>query len=119
VPLLDQIAGIGSAPFCIYPDRLEVYDGDGWIWDTPQLSAEEDVKCFMVENPSGCMPFHHRREEPSAFVAVSQGATALLKVTPVVGGSFPCVHEGFQEGESDDGFEFVYSLLFLLLLLTI
>jgi hypothetical protein len=41
--------------------------------------------------------FHRPRGKLSAFSAVSSGAKAILRATPVAQNSFPCVHEGFQE----------------------
>ena len=99
IPLLDQLAGTGSAPFCIHPDRLEVYDEDGWIWNTPKLHGH-DVQCVTSWPPSRpfCLPSHcSRQKDPSPLQAVSEGARAILQATPVARDSFPLVHEGFQE----------------------
>ena len=97
VPLLDQITGIGSAPFCIFPDRLEISDADGWVWDTPV--GDEDVKCAISWTSSiqGCMPSHCARAPEPRFAAVSKGARAILQATPVARSTFPQVHQGFQE----------------------
>lgn len=100
VPLLDQLAGIGSAPFCIFSDRVEVYDDNGWIWDTPVPQTKESVQCvtsWTSVKPS-CVPsIYNREEQPSKLSAVSKGARKILQATPVARDSFPLVHEGFQE----------------------
>ena len=83
--------------FCVYQDHYEVYDSDGWIWDTPALRKDDGVQCFATPCEPGCIPFHRKLEDPSTFRAVSKGAKAILKVTPLARDSFPCVHEGFQE----------------------
>jgi hypothetical protein len=44
------------------------------------------------------MPSHcARNDEPTTIDVVSKGARAILQATPVARGSFPLVHEGFQE----------------------
>jgi hypothetical protein len=98
VPLLDQVTGIGSSPFCIFPDRVEVYDSDGWIWDAPEPKKRGEVKCATTWTGSapGCMPFRSSRKV-QPLEAVSKGARAILQATPVTRSSFPRVHEGFQE----------------------
>ena len=100
IPLLDQLTGIGSAPFCIFPDRVAVYDDDGWIWDTPEPQINESVQCvtsWTSAKPS-CVPSSYSREEElSKLATVSKGARKILQATPVARDSFPLVHEGFQE----------------------
>ena len=96
VALLDQLAGVGSPPFCIFPDRVEVYDSDGWIWDTPNSKTANDLSCVLAPNEN-CLPYHYKRSKSSGFATVSEGARAILKATPVAKDTFPCVHEGFQD----------------------
>ncbi len=100
VPLLDQIAGIGSAPFSIFSDRVEVNDYDGWIWDTPEPQMKESLQCVTAwtRPKPNCAPLRgNRQEEPLKLSAVSKGARRILQATPVARDSFPLVHEGFQE----------------------
>jgi hypothetical protein len=96
VALLDQLSGAGSSPFRIYPDRLEIYDSDGWIWDTPNLRTTSDLSTFVTPS-QGCLPYHYKRSKSTPFDTVKQGAEAILKATPVAKDTFPCVHEGFQD----------------------
>lgn len=100
VPLLDQLAGIDLTPFSIFPDRVEVCDDDGWIWDTPDPQVKESLQCVMswTSSKPNCIPTHSSRNEDSTkLAAVSKGARRILQATPVARDSFPLVHEGFQE----------------------
>jgi len=97
VPLLEQLAGVGSSSFRIHPDRFEIFDEDGWIWNTPQLHGK-NVQCVTSWSSPLCMPSHCSRTDNRPLVnPVSEGAKALLRVAPVARDSFPLIHEGFQE----------------------
>lgn len=109
VPLLDQMAGIGSCPFRIYPDRVEIHDDDGWIWDTQSVEQKdylENVKCVScwTDQIPPCTPSHcggpsqPRRQQSSHLL--SKGAKNILQATPVARETFPMVHEGFLESYS-------------------
>ena len=100
VPLLDQLAGIGSAPFSIFPDRVVVCDEDGWIWQTPAPLVREGLQCVTswTSQRTRCRPSRViRDQEHSKLAVVSEGARKILQATPVARSSFPLVHEGFQE----------------------
>lgn len=97
VPLLDQLAGVGSSSFRIHPDRFELFDEDGWIWNTPHLHSK-GVQSVTSWSAPLCMPSHCSRDDGKApSNPVSKGARALLQSAPVARDSFPLVHEGFQE----------------------
>lgn len=78
---------------------MEIDDDDGWIWDTPKVHSK-GVQCVTSWSHSSplCMPSHcARKDEPTTIDVVSKGARAILQATPVARGSFPLVHEGFQD----------------------
>jgi hypothetical protein len=111
VPLLDQLAGIGTSAFHIFPDRVEIHDEDGWIWDTQ--SGQQDghlenvkwVSCWTDQTPP-CAPSHcgasQERQQPSSTTedVLARGAKNILQATPVARETFPMVHEGFLEAYS-------------------
>ncbi|CAJ1959140.1 unnamed protein product [Cylindrotheca closterium] len=97
VPLFEQLAGVGSSSFRIHPDRCEIFDEDGWIWNTPQLHGK-NVQCVTAWSSPLCMPSHCSKTNNHRLVnPVSRGAKALLQLAPVARDSFPLIHEGFQE----------------------
>jgi hypothetical protein len=100
VPLLDQLTGIGAAPFSILADEVLVCDEDGWIWETPAPLVRESLQCVTSwTSPKAGLKASRasREQEPSKLSAVSEGARKILQATPVARSSFPLVHEGFQE----------------------
>jgi len=110
VPLLDQITGIGDSPFRIFPDRVEVCDGDGWIWDTDNQTEpvyqREHIQCVncWTEAPL-CTPTHTTATLPEERKrgldgVVSKETVDILKSAPLARDTFPMVHEGFQDAYS-------------------
>ena len=114
MPLHDQIAGIGESAFRIFPDRFEVNDSDGWIWDTQNGNGSDDSKEFVKcvgcwsDNAPPCTPTYtsvlppQEGRQRSYSVGgmegvVSKETTDILKVAPLARNSFPLVHEGFQD----------------------
>lgn len=111
----DQITGIGESAFRVYPDRFEVSDADGWIWDTGKGSDEgEFVKCVgcWSDNAPPCTPTHTPALPPQegrqrlysvggVEGVVSKEAVDILKGAPLARDSFPMVHEGFQDSYSE------------------
>ncbi|OEU09255.1 hypothetical protein FRACYDRAFT_248590 [Fragilariopsis cylindrus CCMP1102] len=112
VPLLDQITGIGNTPFRIFPDRFEVHDEDGGIWDTAQTKPVDQrehikcVNCWTEVNPP-CTPTHttgtlpHREERQRTPGGISKETVDILKAAPLARDTFPMVHEGFQDAYSE------------------
>eukprot|EP00536_Pseudo-nitzschia_multiseries_P010740 jgi/Psemu1/326150/estExt_fgenesh1_pg.C_3380001 len=118
VPLHDQITGIGESAFRVFPDRFEICDEDGWIWDT-KISESDDHKefvkcvgCWTEATPpctptytaAAAAPFEGRRRTYSVggFDGVISKETAdILKDAPLARNSFPMVHEGFQDAYSE------------------
>jgi Lipase (class 3) len=102
--------GVGGAAIRIFPDRVDIDDKEGWVWDThvePNQSSEQ-VKCVSCwSNPSPpCTPSTPSRSpgherlvsNTSNFEdTVTKGAKDLLKITPVARNTFPMIHEGFQD----------------------
>eukprot|EP00934_Nitzschia_sp_Nitz4_P003243 Nitzschia sp. Nitz4//scaffold254_size28068//599//5528//NITZ4_008147-RA/size28068-augustus-gene-0.31-mRNA-1//-1//CDS//3329544319//3233//frame0 len=102
VPLLDQLVGTGSTPFNIHPNRVEIDDDDGWIWDTPTGRDESLLQCVTPGGGaclSSCIPGQPTRDPSEHFRSGSMTfeARKILQATPIARGSFPLVHEGFQE----------------------
>ena len=112
----DQIAGIGESAFRVFPDRVEVSDADGWIWDTQTTKQVNDqreyvkcVDCWTEINPP-CTPTHtstfpqeerHRKPTGGLDGVVSKETVDILKVAPLARNTFPMVHEGFQDAYSE------------------
>jgi len=116
VPLHDQITGIGESAFRVFPDRFEISDADGWIWNTNTAKPDdhrEYVKCVdcWTETKLPCTPTYttstpqeERRRTYSVgnFDGVVSKETAeILKGAPLARNSFPMVHEGFQDAYSE------------------
>ena len=115
----DQITGIGESAFRVFPDRVEVSDADGWIWDTNTSKAVDDqreyVKCVdcWTEINAPCTPTHttalpqEERHKRFTFTTggldgvVSKETVDILKVAPLARDTFPMVHEGFQDAYSE------------------
>mmetsp|Transcript_6004 Transcript_6004/g.12354 ORF Transcript_6004/g.12354 Transcript_6004/m.12354 type:complete len:520 (-) Transcript_6004:149-1708(-) len=115
VPLHDQITGIGESAFRVFPDRFEVSDADGWIWDTNQGKDDQEfVKCVgcWSDDAPPCTPTHtptmplqegrQRIYSVGGMEGVVSKETAdILKVAPLARNTFPMVHEGFQDAYSE------------------
>ncbi|VEU39928.1 unnamed protein product [Pseudo-nitzschia multistriata] len=117
VPLHDQITGIGESSFRVFPDRVEISDADGWIWDTKTTKKNNDgeyVKCVdcWTEAAPPCTPTHtastpkaggrNRTYSVGGFDGVvSKDTVDILKGAPLARNSFPMVHEGFQDAYSE------------------
>jgi len=110
VPLIDQITGIGDTPFRIFPDCVEVRNGDGWIWDTDTkpTNQREYIKCVncWTEAPP-CTPTHttatvqQEDRKRGLYGVVSKETVDILKSAPLARDTFPMVHEGFQDAYSE------------------
>ncbi len=117
VPLHDQITGIGESAFRVFPDRFEVSDADGWIWDTNDGEGSDNkefVKCVgcWSDDAPPCTPTHtpstpqeggrQRTYSVGGMEGMVSKETAdILKVAPLARNSFPMVHEGFQDSYSE------------------
>ena len=116
IPLLDQIIGLGDPMFQVHVDGVSASYTNTWFYDFP-VKQPSKLKSYTPSGCNtwdGCIAFPLRVEKQSAVTAVSLGAKAVLKATPMAKQTLPCVHQGFQEAYSHMREEVWNSLLGIL-----
>jgi len=101
----------------VFPNRFEVNDADGWIWDTDHGKGSNEgefvkcVGCWSDEAPP-CTPTYTPAAAPQGGRqrlysvggmegVVSKETADILKGAPIARSTFPMVHEGFQDSYSE------------------